>query len=313
MSLGENSKMSVDKRKKQRQSNLKVNAIKSNRKANYERIPTIVGIGASAGGLEALEIFFSYMPIDSGMAFIVITHLDPSHHSMMPELIRNYTNMQVMFIKEGMKVQPNAVYFLPPNFNVEIHHGILHLLEVDTSVQTHFPINFFFESLAKSKRDKGLAVILSGTGSDGTTGIKAIKCEGGAIFVQDPITAKYDGMPQSAIKTGLADYVLPIEKIPEAILKTAQQEELKEVQITPELQQIFKILRTHTGHDFTSYKLNTIYRRIERQMHHHHVHSLSEYVKFLQIHPNEINALFKDFLIGVTRFFRDSEAFEVLK
>ena len=307
--------MSTQKKKTQTKTTsnkiIPVKATKQN--VSSDKIPAIVGIGASAGGLQAIEQLFAAMPTNTGIAFVIVTHLDPTHISIMPDIVKNYTDMRVVFAKDGMKVEPNVVYFNPPNNNLDIRDGILYLLEPNSSMHGNLPINFFLESLAEDRKDNAMAIILSGTGSDGTLGIKAIKCEGGSVLVQDPLTAKYDGMPQSAAHTGLADYILPLEKMPDALIKIYKHEELKEVKISADLQDVFKILRAHTGHDFASYKLNTIYRRIERQMHVNHVNTLAEYVEFLRIHPNAINALFKDFLIGVTRFFRDSEAFEALK
>jgi two-component system CheB/CheR fusion protein len=271
----------------------------------------VVGVGASAGGLDAIEQLLGSSPEDTGLAFVIITHLERSHSSILPELIRKKTHMIVTPIKEGMKVESNSVYVIPPNKNVFIKNGILHLVAQEN--HPNLPINFFFESLAEDKKENSIVVILSGSGSDGTLGLKNVKSEGGMVIVQDPLTAKFDGMPRSAIETGLPDFILPPEKIIDQILKCLKNEKFKENKLQPELQQIFMLLRTHTGHDFTHYKLNTIYRRIERQMHAHHVTHIKDYLKFLRTHPNEINALFKDLLIGVTRFFRDEEAFEILK
>lgn len=273
----------------------------------------IVGIGASAGGLEALEQFFMFMPANTGISIVIITHLDRTHASIMPELIKKYTKMPVFSIKEGMKAEPNTVYVIPPNANIQVKNNILHLSKQEKSHHENLPINYFFESLAQEKKEHAIGIILSGSGSDGTLGLKAIKSEGGIAIVQDPLTAKYDGMPQSAVNSGLVDYVVPVEKIPDQIIACLRHDGSQEKKISPELQEIFMILKAHTGHDFSSYKFNTLYRRIEKQMYVHHINKTSDYVKFLRTHPQEINTLFKDILIGVTRFFRDKEAFEILK
>lgn len=273
----------------------------------------IVAIGASAGGLEAIEQFFAHMPADSGMAFIIITHLDRTHVSIMPELIKKYTDMQVFSIRDGMKVNADTVYVIPPNTNITINDGILHFAKQPKPHYLNLPINFFLEALAEDRKENAMAIILSGTGSDGSLGIKAIKSQEGLVIAQDPVTAKYDGMPQSAVNTGLTDYILPIEQMPDYLLKHLHHGGLNEKKISAEIQQIFSILRMHTGHDFTSYKINTIYRRIKRQMLLHQINLMADYVKFLREHPHEIKTLFKDLLIGVTSFFRDPGAFEVLK
>lgn len=286
----------------------KASIINNNKKTDET---TVIGIGASAGGLEAIELLFANIPINTGLAFIIITHLNRTHTTLMPEIIKKYTTMSVFLIKEGIKIQPNAIYFLPPNANAILKNNTLHLVELEKG--DHLPINFFFQSLAEDKKENAIAVILSGTGTDGTIGITEIKNQNGTVIVQDPLTAKYDGMPQSAINTGLVDYTLPVEKIANQLLKEAGHIHLKDEEISSELRQIFSILRTHTSHDFSLYKLNTISRRIEKQMTANHINTLRDYIKFLRSHPHEVNVLFNDLLIGVTRFFRDSYAFEILK
>lgn len=179
----------------------------------------IVGIGASAGGLEAFEQFFTNMPEDSGMAFIVISHLSPDHVSVMPDLLRKYTRMKVFQISEGMKIEPDCVYMTPPNREVAIFHGALHLMEAAEPHGLRLPIDYFFRSLAHDQGERAIAVILSGSGSDGALGIKEIKAELGMVMVHDPDSAKYGGMPKSAIGTGVVDYVLPADKMPDQLLK----------------------------------------------------------------------------------------------
>ena len=281
----------------------------------------VLGIGASAGGLEAFEKFFQNMPPDSGMAFILVPHLDPKHISMMPDIIRKYTEMKVCQIKDGIKIEPNFVYLIPPNKDLAILHGVLQLIEFNSESGLRMRIDYFFRSLAEDQKEKSVCVILSGMGTDGTLGLKAIKSELGMVMVQDPETAKCDSMPRSAIQTGLVDYVLPPEKMPEQIIKYSkhliQGVSPKFIptkrNLTNELQKICILLRSRTGHDFSLYKQNTICRRIERRMNVNQIDNVSNYVRYLQEIPEEIDALFKDILIGVTSFFRDKESFEVLR
>ena len=281
----------------------------------------IVGIGASAGGLEAIEQFFTHMPPDAGTAFIVIPHLDPSHASMMTDLIRRFTKMAVVEAGDGMQVEPDHVYVIPPNRNLAIFHKALQLSMPADPRGLRMPIDFFFRSLAEDHGEKAICIILSGTGSDGTLGLRAINGAGGMSMVQDPASAKYDGMPESAIKTGLADYILPADKMPEQLNGYVARFYQKAARRTPPLpektpgamQKIFMLLRSKTGHDFSLYKKNTIHRRIEKRMSVHQFEDASQYVRYLQDHPDEVKNLFKELLIGVTNFFRDAEAFEILK
>lgn len=281
----------------------------------------IVGIGASAGGLDALEKFFGNMSEATGMAFIVVSHLDPTHISIMPELIQKSTKMKLSQAEDGMVVEPDHVYVAPANRDLAILHGTIQLIE---PVQAHgfrLPIDFFFKSLSADLGEKAIGIILSGMASDGTAGIKAIKSELGMVMVQDPNSAKFDGMPNSAIKTELADYILPPEEMPAQLIKYVSQK-VKGVQLDKAItddkipdafQKIFILLRTQTGHDFSLYKQNTIYRRIERRMNISQLDSLPNYIRLLQENPSEIDSLFKELLIGVTNFFRDPESFERLK
>lgn len=178
-----------------------------------------MGIGASAGGLEAFEQFFTHMPAESSMAFVLVPHLDPTHKSILADLLKRFTKMPVFQAEDGMKVKPGTVYIIPPNKDMSILHGTLQLLEPVISQGIRHPIDFFFRSLAEDQREKAVCIVLSGTGTEGTLGLKAVKGEGGLVLVQDAKTAKYDGMPASAIATGLADYVLPAEKMPGQLLR----------------------------------------------------------------------------------------------
>src|SRR5208283_2561410 len=183
----------------------------------------IVGIGASAGGLEAFEQFFTNMPPDTGMAFVLIQHLDPTHKSILTNLIRRYTSMNVVEIQDGSKVEPNTIFVIPPNRYLGILHGKLHLMEPTAAPGHRTPIDFFFRSLAEDQKEKGICIVLSGTGTEGTLGLRAIKGEGGMAMVQTPDSAKYDGMPRSAVATELADYVVAVDKMPEQLIAYIQQ------------------------------------------------------------------------------------------
>ncbi len=281
----------------------------------------VVGIGASAGGLEALERFFENMPDSSGMAFIVVSHLDPTHVSIMPELIQKSTKMKLYPAEDGMIVKPNHVYVAPANRDIAILHGTIQLIEPAQAHGFRLPIDFFFKSLSQDLGEKAICIILSGMASDGTAGLKAVKSELGMVMVQDPNSAKFDGMPTSAIKTGLADYILPPEAMPDQLIKYSLHKvkgilidkSIPEGKIPDTFQKIFILLRNHTGHDFSLYKQNTISRRVERRMSVSQMDSIPNYIRLLQENPGEIDSLFKELLIGVTNFFRDPESFEKLK
>ena len=278
-----------------------------------------VGIGASAGGLEAIETFFANMPPDSGMAFIIIQHLSPDYKSLMVELLSKRTPMQVCRAEEGMTVEPNCVYLIPPKKNLTIFHGRLLLSDQDHSRGINLPIDVFLRSLAEDQGESAVGIVLSGTGSDGMRGIRAIKESGGMVMVQDPESAKFDGMPRSAISTGLADFILAPEEMPLQLLSYAQHPyvatpERGKAMITDEdcMTRIFALLRERTRVDFTYYKPSTVVRRIERRMTVNQIHEIPDYVKFMESHAGEVQALYRELLIGVTSFFRDREAFELL-
>lgn len=282
----------------------------------------VVGIGASAGGLAAFEDFFSSMPkkLEAGLAFVLIQHLAPDHKSILSEIIQRYTSMQVFEVKDGMKVQPNCTYIIPPKYDMAFAKGELHLYEQGTPRGQRSAIDFFFQSLAKDQFDHAIGIILSGTGSDGTLGIKAIKEVGGMVMVQQPDTAEYDGMPRNAIATSLVDYQLPPSLMPAELIayvgndfNKALSENNESQAIDNALNKIFMLLLDKSGHDFSEYKSSSIVRRIERRMAENNLSSLSDYVSFLQTTPSEANVLFNDLLIGVTHFFRDSSAFSVLE
>ena len=282
--------------------------------------PPIIGIGASAGGLEAFEQFFRFTPPDTGMAFVLIPHLDPGHASMLTEILQRITTMQVVEAEDQMQVAPNNVYVIPPNRDMTIFHGALQLSLPENPRGQRMLIDSFFRSLAEDQGERAICVILSGSGSDGTLGLRAIHGAGGVSFVQDPTTAKYDGMPGSAAHSGLATYIMPVDKMPEQLttyVKTLFEKgikpELPSPPVTSALNKIVSVLRARTGHDFSLYKQNTIRRRIERRMIAHGITDTASYSRYLQEHAEEVSLLFKELLINVTSFFRDSEAFATLK
>jgi two-component system CheB/CheR fusion protein len=281
----------------------------------------IVGIGSSAGGLEALELFFSNVPSGTNMAYVIIQHLSPRHKSIMAEILMKYTQMKVLQIEDNQEIKPNHVYLNPPDKNVVILNTRLHLTEPTQAHGVNLPIDCFFRSLAEDQGENAICLILSGTATDGTLGLKAIKGEGGMAMVQDPESAKYAGMPSSAIATGLVDFILPVEKVPAELVKYVKHPYIEsperirsgKQQFRSYVQKILASIRTSTGHDFSNYKQTTIRRRIERRMAVHQIDSIEKYDTYLHRTPAEISILFKDLLIGVTSFFRDAEAFEVLK
>ena len=283
----------------------------------------IVGIGASAGGLAAFEAFFSGMPAttDPGMAFVLVQHLAPDHKSILTELIRRYTRMQVYEVEDGMIIRPNCAYIIPPNRDMALLNGTLQLMEPTAPRGQRLTIDFFFRSLANDQRERAICVVLSGTGSDGTLGVRAVKGEGGMVIVQDPASTEYDGMPRSAIATGLADYVLAPSEMPAQLIayvthafgSLPRLHNASLPRADTALKKTFVLLRAQTGHDFSRYKLSTVQRRIERRMAVQQIEALEGYVKYLQQSPDEVEALFRDLLIGVTSFFRDPETFKSLE
>jgi two-component system CheB/CheR fusion protein len=277
-------------------------------------------MGGSAGGLEAFSQFFSHLPADTGLAFVLVPHLEPTHKGMMPELLGRHTKMKVVEVEDGMAVEPNHVYVIPPNADLAILHGKLQVLEPAAPRGLRMPIDFFFRQLAADQKEKAIGIILSGMGSDGTQGLKAIKENFGMAMVQDPASAKYDGMPHSAINTGLADYVATAEELPAKIVqyvghasRPAEDHDLPEGESSAALQKVFVLLRAQTGNDFSCYKHSTIKRRVERRMSVHQFDGLPRYVRFLQENPQEADLLYKELLIGVTNFFRDRGLFDYLK
>jgi two-component system, chemotaxis family, CheB/CheR fusion protein len=280
----------------------------------------IVGLGASAGGLEALELFLKNAPSGSGLAYVVVQHLDPTHKGILVELLQRSTPMPVVQIKDRMLVQPNQVYVIPPNRDLSLLHGVLHLLEPAAPRGLRLPIDYFFRSLAADAGDRSVGVILSGMGTDGSLGLRAIKEHAGAVFVQTPSSAKFDGMPRSAIDAGLADVIAPPQELPGKIIDFVNQPSLivdpgqaASGKDQSALEKIIILLRAHTRHDFSHYKKSSLYRRIERRMSLHQLAKIADYVRYLQGNPQELDLLFKELLIGVTSFFRDPAVWAQLK
>lgn len=279
----------------------------------------IIGIGASAGGLEALEQFMGCVPAGCGMAFVVVQHLDPTRKGLMAELLQRSTPMKVVQVKDRTRVRPNCVYVIPPNKDMSILHGVLHLFEPAASRGLRLPIDFFLRSLAQDQQQQSIGVILSGMGSDGTLGLRDIKEKAGLTLAQEPASAKFDSMPRSVIDAGLADIVAPVEDLPGRIMNylsrtplTAEPALTVDEKMHSALEKILILLRTRTTHDFSFYKRNTLYRRIERRMGIHQISRIAGYVRYLQENPQELELLFKELLIGVTSFFRDTVVWQTL-
>lgn len=279
----------------------------------------IVGIGASAGGLEALLAFLANVPENSGLAFIIVQHMEKKRKSILVELLQSATTMKIIQVNENVSVQPNNVYVIPPNRNMSIRNKVLYLSNYIEPHTLQLPIDFFFRSLAQDQQENSIGVILSGMGTDGTSGLREIKENGGVVFIQDPLSAKFDGMPRSAIEEGLADVVSSVETLPSKIMSYLElkpnnrNDKEQEDKLMNYFGTIMALLRSKTGHDFSSYKKNTVHRRIERRMGIHQIDKIDAYVSFLQENPNELELLFKELLIGVTSFFREPMEWDMLK
>jgi two-component system, chemotaxis family, CheB/CheR fusion protein len=280
----------------------------------------IMGVGASAGGLEAIENLFSAVRPDTGMAFVVIQHLSPDYKSLMVEILSKKTDMAVLRAENGMEVLANHIYLITPGNNLTIFHGKLLLHKKEPSKSINLPIDIFLKSLAEDQADRAGAIILSGTGSDGMRGIRSIKEAGGFVLVQNEESAQFDGMPRSAISTGLADFIAPPEEMAELLLKltdsvTIDPEDYNNKILTDEdsIIRIFSMIRDRHKIDFTFYKMSTIIRRINRRMTVNAIKEVAEYARFMENSSREITALYKELLIGVTSFYRDKEAFQLLE
>lgn len=286
-----------------------------------KRVP-IVGIGASAGGLEAFTQLLGALPSDTGLAYVLVQHLDPKHQSMLAALLSHATTLPIQEARDGMRPEANHVYVIPPNTSLAILNGRLSLIPRTEERGQHLPVDFFFRSLAADQKSRAIGVILSGTASDGTEGMRAIKAEGGLTFSQDEKSAKYNGMPHSAIAAGVVDFVLPPQGIALELARfarhpyVAQPMAAQTEEVLPEsgdLDKVFILLRLAKGADFSLYKPTTLKRRIARRMMMHKIESLAHYVRFLKQTPEEVEALYGDLLINVTSFFREPEVFEMLK
>lgn len=282
----------------------------------------VAGIGASAGGLEAFTALLNHLPVDTGMAFVVVQHLSPTHDGILPKLLGKTTGMPVLEVTHGMTVEPNHVYVIPPNANMEIAGGVLKLLPREITRGQARSIDFFFQSLAEARGHESIGIILSGTASDGTIGLEAIKAEGGITFAQDE-SAKFDSMPRSAIAAGCVDFVLSPAAIARELARlarhpyviTPKRAPVEEGEVEPgeDLKRVLTVVRRHSGNDFNAYKCATLQRRLHRRMVLGKFKDLSDYVVYLETHPAEVESLTADFLIGVTNFFRDPDAFEFVK
>jgi two-component system CheB/CheR fusion protein len=282
----------------------------------------VIGMGGSAGSFPSFEKFFTHMPANSGMAFIIVMHLDPNHKGQIADLIQNYTAMPVTEAADGVAVQADHVYIIPPNKDMGIHNRKILLLTPSKPDSHRLPIDYFFQSLADDQWNHAVGIIFSGMGSDGETGIRMIKEKLGMSMVQDPETAQYDSMQLASIGTNLADYVLSPEEMPIKLIQymnhpvlaeEATEQVRSEIRNSNSIQKILMLLRSHTGHDFSLYKKSTIVRRIDRRIAFHQQPDYVHYVNYLRENPLEIDVLFNELLIGVTKFFRDAQAFESLK
>ncbi|HEX2993669.1 MAG TPA: chemotaxis protein CheB, partial [Anaerolineales bacterium] len=288
--------------------------------SNRERGLTIVGIGASAGGLEALQSFFDALPDDTGMAFVVVTHLHPEHESHLAELLQKHTQMSVRQVAKMVKVESNHVYVIPPARTILMTDTHLDTREYREPHDRRSPIDHFFRSMAQSGHSDPVAIILSGGGTDGSVGIKDVKEVGGLIMVQQPEEAEYDSMPHAALSTGLVDIVLPVDQLAKKLAEYGQHRpriphdagQLTETELET-LQRILAQVHARTGHDFSQYKRSTVLRRVERRMQLNGFNTLEAYLAYLRGNANEAQAMFNDILIGVTNFFRDHESWEMLQ
>lgn len=285
-------------------------------------IPPIVGIGASAGGLEAFTQLLSALPTDTGLAFVLVQHLEPTHKSVLTPLLARATKIPVAEVREGMHVEPNHVYVIPANADLSLLDGLLHIVGRKATAGRHLPIDYFFTSLAESRGAQAIGVILSGTASDGTAGVKAIKEAGGITFAQAPESAKFDGMPRNAIGSGCVDLVLPPERIAQELARIIRHPfagllSLNAVPLVPgeeeDWSRLFRVLRTATGVDFSLYKKSTVKRRLARRMAVCKADKLRTYLNLLETNHTEVEALFEELLILVTEFFRDPEVFLALE
>ena len=289
-----------------------------------EQLVITVAIGASAGGLEAFKVLFECLPVDTGLSFVVIQHLAAGQESMLTEILSRFTKIPVQLVTDRMIVEPDHVYVIPPGVTMTIEKHVLKLTAKDKSLK---PIDTFFVSLGEDLKSQSIGIVLSGIGSDGTEGLKAIKAHGGITFAQTPDSAQYGDMPQSAISAEATDFVLSPDKIALELQKIAKNPHLSRSEIAAreeteptgekpkktELNAIFTLIKSNCNVDFSHYKETVVNRRVTRRMVINHIEKMDNYTKFLRTHPNELEALYNDMLIGVTSFFREPETFVDLK
>jgi two-component system CheB/CheR fusion protein len=288
----------------------------TDKKSKKDKTFPIIGLGGSAGSFSSFEKFFTNMPADSGMAFVIIMHLHPDHKGQLTDLIKRFTAMPVIEATDGLQVQQDHIYIIPPNKDMGIHNRKLLLLSPSRPNGFSQPIDYFLQSLADDQWNRAVGIIFSGMGSDGETGVRMIKEKLGMAVVQDPETAQYNSMPLAAIGTNLVDYVLAPEEMPVKLIqylnhpvlspKSIPNSTKSVIQNTNSIQKILMLLRSHTGHDFALYKKSTITRRIDRRIAFHQLPDYPHYVNYLRENPLEIDVLFNELLIGVTKFFRDA-------
>ena len=297
-------------------------AVEITEKSKQKGFFPIVTLGGSAGSFHSFEKFLTHTPPDTGFAYVIIMHLDPRKNMEISGMLQAYTSMPVLEAEDGTKIVPNHVYVIPPAKDMGIHNGNLLLFKASRTKGAHMSIDYFLQSLAEDQWNYAVAIIFSGMGADGETGVRMIKEKLGMVMVQDPTTAEYQSMPEASIKSGLVDYILAPEEMPAKLIQYLNHPALHEPIMgdlvnernsQSHLQKILMLLRSHTGHDFTLYKKNTITRRIERRIAFHQLPDYLHYVNYMREHPLEIETLFKELLIGVTKFFRDSQAFQILK
>ena len=280
----------------------------------------VVGMGASAGGIEAFGKFFDAMPADSGAAFVLVLHLDPTRESQMAHVLAAHTAMPVMQVADGAVIAPNHVYVIAPDWSLTVAGGELRLTKPVEKRGHRHPVDVLFRSLAADQGERAIAIVLSGTGSNGTDGLKEVRAAGGLILVQDPATARYDGMPNSAIRAGMADHILPPEEMPDVLMRYLRNAYIAEPQkgetsdnaAQPLIDQVLTVLRTRTGHNFGNYRRSTVQRRVQRRLGLGNILNLQDYLNLLRASQPEAALLVKDLLINVTSFFRDAEAWKAL-
>lgn len=279
----------------------------------------ITAIGGSADGIKALEVFFTNLEESSGIAFVIIQHLSPDHKSILPEILQKKTGLKVLEIENNATPTPGHVYVLPAGFDVTISDNKFHLQKYSKDKRgLHLPIDLFLRSLAADSKDRTAAILLSGSGSDGSAGIREIKSAGGLVMVQDPDSAKFNSMPRNAIETGIVDKVARPENLPGMLIEfqkniNKEDKPFDENDSPDSLKKLFQLLKAETDHDFSGYKKNTVFRRIRRRMTLHKIKRLKDYVNFIEENPDEVHHLFKELLILVTSFFRNREAFDTLR